>query len=92
MPRVWTHAAITRRIARLVYDERVFSGEDPRGVPIYWRWGERVRDIEPCTDAHLFYSERLLVVTPISLTCDRPDLEGLANALSRIAPIRVVCE
>jgi len=93
IPTSWSQIAITRRVARLVYNERVIVGEDPRGVPIYWRWGERMESLEPCSDAYLFYKERALVVTPISLVCRRElDLRGLSNALSRIAPVKVVCE
>ena len=50
------------RLARVVYQERLYEGVDPRGEAFYWRWGPRRERLDAGTDAYYFYTERGITV------------------------------
>jgi 5'-nucleotidase len=55
-----------KKLAKAVYRERLYEGVDPRGDRYFWRWGPRVDEFEPGTDAYYFYVERGITVLGIS--------------------------
>ncbi len=61
------------RLAPEKYIDEAIEQKDPRGVPIYWIWGELVSNLPENTDAHSLSVKKLITLTPISLDFN-PDL------------------
>jgi len=61
------------RLAPEKYVDEAIAQKDPRGVPIYWIWGNLVSDLPKNTDVHSLSVKKLITVTPISLEFN-PDL------------------
>ncbi|AFA38197.1 putative acid phosphatase [Pyrobaculum oguniense TE7] len=66
IPRDWGGGVYcARKLARGVYNERLYDGVDPRGEKFYWRWGPRREVFEEGTDAYYFYGLRGITVLGI---------------------------
>jgi 5'-nucleotidase len=55
------------------YIDEAIEQKDPRGVPIYWIWGDLVKNLTENTDSHALSVKKVITLTPIGLEFN-PDL------------------
>jgi len=83
IPAEWSGEVVSpRKLAKRVFDERVYTGEDPRGVKFFWRWGPRLDTFEEDTDAYYFYVRRAVTIVGIGVS-GVGGAEEIATAISR---------
>ncbi|MFW9777960.1 MAG: 5'/3'-nucleotidase SurE [Candidatus Heimdallarchaeota archaeon] len=49
------------------YIDEAIEQKDPRGVPIYWIWGDLISNLQENTDVHSLSVKKMITLTPISL-------------------------
>ncbi|MHA2365492.1 MAG: 5'/3'-nucleotidase SurE [Candidatus Hodarchaeales archaeon] len=55
------------KLAPEKYKNDIIEATDPRGVPVYWIWGNSVPNLETGTDSHALRYNNAITITPISL-------------------------
>ncbi|MFX0051324.1 MAG: 5'/3'-nucleotidase SurE [Candidatus Hodarchaeota archaeon] len=59
------------RLCPIKYIDEAIVQKDPRGVPIYWIWGEVVSNLPQKTDSHSLLIKKHITITPIGLGFDQ---------------------
>lgn len=70
------------RLAPEKYVDEAIEQKDPRGVPIYWIWGDLVSNLPENTDAHSLSVKKSITLTPISLDFNPDHISKLKNWFS----------
>lgn len=86
-PSTWSgEVVISDILSRKLFKEELVEASDPRGSPIYWRWGHELEELDPNSDAYWLYKRNAIVITPISLVNDKKkmDLPRLFETLNRV--------
>ena len=79
---------VTDILSRRLFKEELVKSVDPRGSPIFWRWGHEFDELDPGSDAYWLYRRDSVVVSPISFDKGKIiDITALRNALSKIGKI-----
>lgn len=55
------------KLSPVKYTNDIIEVKDPRGVPVYWIWGDKVENIPENTDSHSLIKKKNITITPISL-------------------------
>ncbi|MFP3178725.1 MAG: 5'/3'-nucleotidase SurE [Thermocladium sp.] len=87
-PSAWSgEAVISDMLSRKLFREELMEARDPRGSPIYWRWGHELEELDPNSDAYWLYKRNALVITPISLMREKKDMDlpRLFEALNKVS-------
>ena len=66
-------------LSPIKYIDYTIKKKDPRGVPYYWIWGNRVSNIPVGTDVHTVIEKKAISVTPITLKFDAGLSESRKN-------------
>jgi 5'-nucleotidase len=70
------------RLCPIKYIDEAIEQTDPRGVPIYWIWGDVVSNLPQDTDSHSLLIKKLITITPIGLGFDQELLSSLKDYFS----------
>jgi 5'-nucleotidase len=70
------------RLCPIKYVDETIEQTDPRGVPIYWIWGDVVSNLPQDTDSHSLLIKKLITITPIGLGFDQELLSSLKDYFS----------
>lgn len=91
IPSSWSGGvACPVKLAKSVYTEQLYSGEDPRGEVFYWRWGPRSNSFDRDSDAYYFYMERHITVVALA-EHGLGDASMVGNALGKALGASVLC-
>ncbi|MFX0171365.1 MAG: 5'/3'-nucleotidase SurE [Candidatus Hodarchaeota archaeon] len=67
------------QLCPIKYIDEAIVQKDPRGVPIYWIWGDIVSNLPQDTDSHSLLIKKHITITPIGLGFDQELLSSFKD-------------